>query len=111
MERLVLKYRNGEECPVPVGADLVVKVDRISRKGELVSVEIPEGVLELGANLFDGCTSLTSISLPSSLKVIGDAAFKGCRSLKEISIPASVKYIYQNTFEGCSSLPVYENVR
>lgn len=41
----------------------------------LTSVEVPEGVREIGLMAFFGCTSLDTIGLPSTLTAIGTMAF------------------------------------
>ena len=65
---------------------------------------IPEGVTEIEANTFRGCTSLTSVVIPEGVTEIGRWAFEGCTSLTSIVIPSSVTEISGTTFEGCSSL-------
>ena len=50
----------------------------------LTSVELCEGVADIGLGAFMKCKSLTSVILPRSLIHIGKSAFEGCRSLKYI---------------------------
>lgn len=50
---------------------------------ELVSVELPESITEIGEDAFYHCWSLTTINLPSGLTYIGAYAFSGCKSLDE----------------------------
>ena len=47
----------------------------LGEKEDLVSVTIPEGVTEIGHDVFSNCSSLKSIILPKSLVKISDAAF------------------------------------
>ena len=47
----------------------------------LKNVTIPEGVTELGAEMFRGCIALESIELPSTITSIHDRAFQGCSAL------------------------------
>lgn len=59
----------------------------------LKTVTIPEGVTELGAEMFRGCIALESIELPSTITSIHDRAFQGCSALisltcKAINAPA-----------------------
>lgn len=47
--------------------------------GELI---IPEGVTEIGAQAFKGCTGITSVVIPDSVVKIGAEAFSGCTGLE-----------------------------
>ena len=67
------------------------------------SVEIANGIYEIGASVFYGCSSLTSISLPNSLLKIGKKAF-AYSGLSSILIPENVETIESRAFEGCSKL-------
>jgi hypothetical protein len=42
---------------------------------------LPEGLEEIGANAFAGCTALKTVILPESLKKIDVDAFAGCDDL------------------------------
>lgn len=53
---------------------------------------------------FFGCENLVSVSLPEMLIEIGTAAFARCQKLKEINIPDSVKRIGGGAFYGCDEL-------
>ena len=66
---------------------------------DIVSVIIPDGVVTIGDNAFDGCESLKEITIPDSVVRIGSYAFYGCDSLKEIAIPDSVTEIGEYAFE------------
>ena len=72
--------------------------------GSSTNVEVPEGVLEIGADAFNKCKYLTSVTLPSSLKAIGNGAFFECKSLKSVVIPEGVTTIGDCAFARCSSL-------
>lgn len=47
-------------------------------------LEIPQGVKEIKAGAFSGCTNLISITIPESVTSIGDGAFLGCINLVEV---------------------------
>ena len=98
----------------------------------LTSIEIPDGVVNIGNSAFSGCRALTEVSLPdsltnieacafyecgnltdiefpdSSLASIGDSAFYGCRSIETVVLPDGLKEIYYGAFANCTSLKSVE---
>lgn len=48
------------------------------------SFTIPESVIYINDNAFNGCISLTNITIPDSVTSIGDGAFYGCNKLKTV---------------------------
>ena len=44
---------------------------------KLTSVTLPEGLLRIGENAFEGCTVLSQINMPSTVKSVGYKAFSG----------------------------------
>lgn len=62
---------------------------------------IKEGIVNIGANAFKGCSKMTDVSIPSSCQSIGNKAFAGCTSLPAINIPYGVVYIGKEAFAGC----------
>lgn len=79
------------------------------KAGSETSIEIPETIDKgtvkiIGANAFDGCSSLTSITLPQSLTSIEDLAFDQCTALQNINIPQNVTNIGVSAFLQCESL-------
>ena len=64
---------------------------------------IPNNIICIASNAFDGCKYLTSIIIPDGVMFIDGGAFNGCRSLSSVTIPNSVIYI-GNTFENCNIL-------
>ncbi len=68
------------------------------------SLIIPNGVTEIAAYTFTGCSSLTgTLSLPNSLKIIDSYAFQSCSGfVGNLDIPASVTYIGGSAFRSCS---------
>lgn len=74
-------------------------------KQSLKGVVIPETVVTIGNNAFQGCKNLSSVTFkgaPSTITV-GDKAFQNCGKLKSINLPAA-KRIGNLAFENCTSL-------
>lgn len=94
---------------------------------EIIQVNLPSSLLQIGFSSFEGCTSLktivlpdnltsidnrafakctalTELNMPSKLINIGNAAFYGCESLKSISLPKGILKVENNLFYGCTSL-------
>ena len=70
----------------------------------LSSINIPDGVIEIGDESFYNCQSLTSVYIPESVVKIGAGAFAGCSNLKSVNIPKYVSKINDECFYECSSL-------
>ena len=45
---------------------------------EITNLVIPDGVTEIKARVFQGCSAITFVTIPSSVTTIGDNAFYGC---------------------------------
>ncbi len=69
-------------------------------KSTIVSVTIPEGVLNIGDGAFRECTSLRSASIPSTITTIGEYAFYNC-ALTSLTLPEGIAEIEQYAFWGC----------
>ena len=71
---------------------------------DVVSVEIPEGVVSIGKGAFRDSINLKSVTLPSTLRTIGESVFSGCSSLERIVIPEGVTEIPDNAFFRCVNM-------
>lgn len=72
--------------------------------GNLISVVIPETVIEIGTSAFRGCSRLKEIVIPNSVTSIGHSAFADCIGLTSITIPDSVTSIGDDAFYRCDNL-------
>lgn len=75
----------------------------VSYGNKISSVEIGEGVTNIGARAFIGC-AVKDISIPSTMKKIGTAAFQQCNTLEKIEIPDGVQTISTYAFSECGKL-------
>ncbi len=82
----------------------IITEGAFSQCDSIISVTIPNSVINIGNSAFSDCSSLTSITIPDNVTSIGDDAFKGCSSLTSIAIPNSVINIGDSAFSYCSNL-------
>ena len=75
-----------------------------ARCSKLVSVTIPRGVMSIGNNAFENCTSLAAIVIPQNMLAIGSKSFAGCSSLASVEFKEGVETIGKNAFVNCTSL-------
>ena len=73
----------------------------------LSSIELPAAILEIDDGTF-ASTGLEQIVLPEGIIKIHKEAFEGFKNLKEIRIPQSVTFIDASAFKDCSNnLKIY----
>ena len=70
----------------------------------IVSITLPNSIIDIGSYAFYGCTDLTSVSIPDNVTSIGDDAFSGCTGLTSITIPNNVTNMGKGVFSNCSTL-------
>ena len=70
----------------------------------LTTINLPEGLEEIGIAAFRDCTSLKSVVLPDSLKKMGRGAFIGCTGLNEVTFGSGLKETGILAFYNCKSL-------
>lgn len=75
-----------EELPVKAIGDW-----SFVRCESITSVNLPDGIVQIGYESFEDCSSLKEINLPEGIELIDKGAFHGCLSLVELTIPKSVK--------------------
>jgi len=79
-------------------------------KLNITSIQLPNGLEEIGNYVFYKCSSLTSVTIPNSVISIGDGAFDSCESLTSITIPENVKKLGGYCFAHCNNLDtIYYN--
>ncbi len=70
----------------------------------VVTVNLPDGLISIGQEAFNGCTSLRCIRIPDTVKTIGARAFSGCRELTSVRLSNSLSVIPTALFSTCVSL-------
>lgn len=64
---------------------------------------VPEGVTEIGASAFEGCSSLDTVVLPDTVKIVRECAFKDCVKLTTITL-GKTQRILRDAFVNCPSI-------
>ena len=80
---------------------------------KLRSIQIPESVVFIGDDAFEG-SGLQSVIVPESVKTIGDYAFSSCDSLKEVTLPKTLTEMGHSIFYDChklSSVNIPNNIK
>lgn len=72
-------------------------------RSQAVSVQIPEGVTEIGDSTFYFSDKLQNITLPQSVRTISRAAFAGT-AIKDVVVPEGVTVLGNGAFQSCSQL-------
>jgi hypothetical protein len=68
------------------------------------SVTIPDTVISIGANAFQGHNALTTVIIGSGVITIGSYAFQGCSALTNVVIGNNVTSIGSYAFQSCTAL-------
>ena len=71
---------------------------------KLYSIQLNEGLKEMGDAVFSHCTALTEVYIPTTLKEIPDRTFDNCTSLPAIALSAGIEHIGSEAFFGCTAL-------
>ena len=74
----------------------------------ITSLDIPDSVTKIGTSAFENCTSLSEIKLPSNLTSISSGMLRSCFSLAQIELPSTVTTIGSGAFANCYSLETIE---
>ena len=76
----------------------------------LVTIELPDTLLEIQNNAFEDCENLKEINLPNSIERIGKMAFAHCSRFDTIVFPENIKYIGSSLFYGahCEKLIIQD---
>lgn len=97
---------NTAVVPASISGHPVTKIAHCAfiYRDNLTKITIPDSVLEIEMEAFQGCINLKSITLPSRLTRIETGLFKGCKALTDVAIPEGVASIGLNAFAACRNL-------
>ena len=68
------------------------------------SVNIQQGVTNIGRGVFDGCITLKEVIIGESVTRIEDYAFYSCTGLEKLVFSEGLESIGEGSFHGCSSI-------
>ena len=88
-------FANGEEEFLVVGDGIL-----IAYNGNAESVEIPEGIKQIGPDVFKDHTELRAVTIPKSVTKIGANAFYDCSGLSEVKGCKGLETITKGAFNG-----------
>ena len=93
--------KEGEHYAVPSGV-VIICDEAFDSSYNLTSVDLPEGLISIGAGAFSGC-SLISIDLPESLVSIGASAFYG-KNWTSLVLPENLRSVEYGAFSWSETL-------
>lgn len=70
----------------------------------IVTVKIPDTVIDIELGAFSTCTKLTTVVLSQNTEYIGNGAFMNCIMLASIDLPSTLYKIESMAFWNCQSL-------
>lgn len=75
-----------------------------TKNDSLLSVDLPNSLIDIRMGAFFGCFSLEYIKIPQNVTTIGNGSFIGCKMLTNIELPDGLCLIDNSTFDGCTNL-------
>ena len=81
-----------------------IEIDAFADSGLKHSLNIPEGVVEIGRGAFARCDFTGVLTLPSTLKKIDDYAFTECCFICPLNLPDGIEEIGSGCFQDCRNL-------
>ena len=87
-----------------LGAPEVIAPEFCRDVVQLVGVQIPSSVTNIGRAAFAGLSNLAEITLPPNLRTIGEQAFRGDVRLTAVDLPQSLDAVGAGAFEACSNV-------
>ena len=100
---------NATELTLPTnykGENYAIGADVFNGNTTITGITIPNSVTSIGERAFSGCTGLTSIIIPNSVTSIGKDAFVNCNNLTSVELPSSLTVIEQGAFSRTGLIEV-----
>ena len=86
----------------------VIKIDTWAfMKCNITSIQLSEGLQEIGQNAFSECKQLKDIIVPNSVSTISGHAFSECENLSYVKLPNTLKTLGDYSFYGCNKLKLH----
>ena len=118
IENAIISSSSGSSVIFPGSSSPMVKNIKIMYDGKseitgmagsltstINTIEIGEGIQELGEYSLAGCSNLSLVKIPNSLTKIGDGAFYNCSNLKSINLKdTKLQSIGERSFCECRNL-------
>ncbi len=83
---------------------IAIGAQAFSGCGSIRRITLPEGVTRIEERAFSNCYSLSDVCMPQSLETIGERAFADCWLLRRVDFPETMTRISRGAFHGCSAL-------
>lgn len=105
-------YRQMEQVQVPKSVEYEGQTYQVVRLDDqafrychlMQTIQLPEGLQEIGFQAFMNCTQLKEIRLPKTMRRIDDMAFYGCASLETVYVGKKIMRWPDMCFSDCQRL-------
>lgn len=97
---------NTNQLPIPPGTRLN---DYLFRSCNIITVDLPERITEIGNYTFDDCSFLTTVINKGTITKINTGAFRGCNALTSFQFTAPLNFLGGSAFGGTNLVTVDMN--
>lgn len=81
-----------------------IGANAFSKHRKLVSIQIPDSVVNIGYAAFYICPSLRDIRFPANLIMLERSAFNYCTALESVILPSKTRHLSERVFCDCKKL-------
>ncbi|MCL1988422.1 MAG: Mur ligase family protein [Firmicutes bacterium] len=104
----IIKYTAKDlrtKIPNQINGNLVRSVGRFAFfNSNILQVDFPDTISNIGYRSFLDCNSLTRVVLPKNLRILEESAFSRCQKLREVVMNDKVLEIHRRAFGNCTNL-------